>query len=427
MLGKARTVQKESKFKEPFKWTQSFSNASFRCPLKCHACCRRSIGPGLTKKDYQRISREASDSQVAEKRDHPLFPYRLKTREGACLFLNSQGQCTIYSIRPILCRLYPLQLHFQWDGKLLWCLEHCPGVGVEKGIALEGAYFESLLFELLEIESEAFLGNLRAYVLKTKRKFPLLFETPSGGVYSDWVTKTKMKEFVWEMFHAEALRSLTPRGRLECLLHELLPSFEAILKNKAGESPGEKKYYIDHLVLCDGFKEYQGIFHELAIESAARERIHLENLEKEGSIAYGAGWGGTTRRPQQSRIIVHGFDGRKIEINAGKLMRILDITQEASQLEESYLNELQKREGRVGAISTDLTIHSEVSLMFLVADALELKANAFAIEKGKEAIGMEEVKEAVWLVERHLSGMLELVQNSEALKTIASCECPFET
>jgi len=259
MPGKAGMLQKESKFKEPFEWTQSFSKASFRCPVKCDACCRRSIGPGLTEKDYQRISREAPDSQVAEKRDHPLFPYRLKTREGACLFLNSRGQCTIYSIRPILCRLYPLQLHFQWDGKLLWCLEHCPGVGVEKGIALEGAYLESLLFELWEIESEAFLGNLRAYLLKTKRKFPLLFETPSGGVYSDWVTKTKMKEFVWEIFQAEALNSLTPRGRLECVLRDLLPPLKEILLNMAVQLPGRTEFYIGQQALSEGNRQLRSI------------------------------------------------------------------------------------------------------------------------------------------------------------------------
>jgi len=413
MLITARPDEKGIRLKGPFKWAQSFSSASFQCLVKCDACCRRSIGPGLTEKDYQRISRQGPNSNFAEKRDHPLFPYQLKAREGACLFLNNLGHCSIYSIRPILCRLYPLQLHIQWDGKLLWCLEHCPGVGVEKGIAVEGTYLENLLLELLEIESETFLGNLREYVLKTKTFLPILFKTRSERVYSDWVTKTKVKEIVWEMFQAKALSALTPRGRLECLLHELLPSFEAILKNKAGQLQGEKHFYIDLPILLDGFEQYQEYFHESALESAARERIHLENLEKKGSIAYGAEEGGTIRCSQQSSIMVRGFDGRKLEINARKLMRILDITQEATQVEERYLNELQKREGRFGIISTDLTINSEVTLLFLAADALELKASAFAIEKGKDAIGIEEIKEAIWLVERHLSGLLELVQNSE--------------
>jgi Fe-S-cluster containining protein len=237
MLVKARSDEKGGRLKEPFKWAQSFSHASFQCPIKCDACCRRSIGPGLTEMDYQRICWKTSQSDVAEKRDHPLFPYQLKTREGACLFLNNQAQCSIYSIRPILCRLYPLQLHFQWNGKLLWCLEHCPGVGSEKGIALEGAYLESLLLELMENETETFLGNLREYVLKSKKFLTILFKTKSGKIYSDWVTKTILKEIVWEMFQEKALNGLTPRGRLECVLHELFPSLKEILLNMAVQLP----------------------------------------------------------------------------------------------------------------------------------------------------------------------------------------------
>jgi Fe-S-cluster containining protein len=403
-------MKKGIRIKGPFEWTQSFSSVAFRCPVKCDACCRRSIGPGLTEGDYQRISRQVTHSQVVEKRDHPVFPYQLKTREGACLFLNSQGQCDIYSIRPILCRLYPLQLHFQWDGKLLWCLEHCPGVGGENGIELKGAYLENLLHELLEKESERFLGDLRDYVLKTKNSLTMLFTTESGDVYSDWQTKNKMKEIVWEMFQAKALNSLTPRGRLECVLYELLPPFEEILMSKARQLPSEKMAFIDESVLFDGLKQYQGIFYELALESAAKEQLHLKKLEEKGVIAYGAEEGGIIRCTQQSSIDVRRFSGHKIKANAAKLMRIPAIDREAARIEEIYLNELQRREGRYGIISTDLTIHSEVTLMFLAADALELKANAFAIEKGKDTIGIEEIKEAIWIIERHLSRMLDMVK-----------------
>jgi len=411
MLVKARPDGKGSKLKKPFKWAQSFSNATFRCPVKCDACCRRSIGPGLTEKDYQRISRQASQYNVAEKRDHPLFPYQLKAREGACLFLNKQGQCSIYSIRPILCRLYPLQLHIQWDGKLLWCLEHCPGVGVEKGIALEEAYLESLLLEILEIESETFLGTLREYMLNTKYFLTILFKTTSTRVYSDWVTKTKMKKIVWKMFQAKALKGLTPRGRLECVLHDLLPPLKEILVNMAVQLPGRRGSYIDQRMLSAGKMQYQFVFPFLSFESAAREKMHLKDLEKKGNILYGAEDGGTIRYSQQSSIIVHGFDGRKINVEIAKLMHMLTMSPEVSLVEENYLNELQRREGRFGTKTADLPINSEVYLMFLVADALELKANAFAIEKGKERIGIEEMKEAIWVVERTLSELMEMARN----------------
>ena len=337
MLVSTRPNEKETERKGSMEWALSFSDLSFQCPVHCDACCRRSAGPGLTAKDYQRITRHSSWANFADKRDHPLFPYQLKVSQGACLFLNNKGKCSIYSVRPILCRLYPLQLHFQWDGKLLWCLEHCPGVGVENGTSFSETYLENLLLELVETEGEIFFKGLREYVLKTKQFLTPLFKIATGMVYSDWPTKIQMKDIVWEIFHAEALHALTPRGRLECILHELLPSLEGILLNKAVQLQEKKGFYIDQRVLSEGYRQYQEVLRVLSSESAAMERIHLEDLEKKGSIIYAAGGEGTFRCPQQSSIIVHGFDGRKIEIDTADLMRIPKIMPEASMVEEGYL------------------------------------------------------------------------------------------
>jgi len=420
MLVSSRPKVGGTEHKESFECVLSFSNISFQCLVNCDACCRRSIGPGLTEKDHQRIAPHASHYDFVDRRDHPLFPYLLKARQGACLFLNDKGKCSIYPVRPLLCRLFPLQLHFQWDGKLLWCLEHCPGVGKKNGAALCKNYLEGLLMEVLEMEDEGFFDRLREYVLETKQFLTPLFKVVSDVVYSDWPTKIQMKKIVWEIFHTAELRKLTPRGRLECILHELLPSLEEILLNKAVPLPGRKGFYIDQRMLSAGKRKYQFILPVLSFESAAREKIHLKDLEKKGNIVYGAAGGGTIRYPQQSSIIIHGFDGRKMEIEVTKLMRMLKMTPEAYLVEERYLQELQRREGRFGKESVDLTIHSEVFLMFLSADALELKANAFSIEKGKDMIGIEEVKEAVWVVERNLAGFLEMVREVEASRAINS-------
>jgi len=420
MFVSARSKEENTEHKRSCEFALSFSDISFQCLVNCDACCRRSIGPGLTEKDYWRIAQHASHPDFADERDHPLFPYLLKARQGGCIFLNDKGKCSIYPDRPLLCRLYPLQLHFQWNGKLLWCLEHCPGVDIKNGVPLNGTYLESLLFEISEIEGETFFGRLREYVLKTKQFLTPLFKVGSCVVYSDWPTKNQMKEIVWEIFHTEGLRELTPRGRLECILHELLPSLEEILLNKAVQLPARRRFYIDQQMMSEGNRQYQLVLPVLSFESAAREKIHLKDLEEKGNIVYGAADEGTIRYPPQSSIIVHGFDGREIEIEVAALMRMLKMSPEASLAEESYLQELQRREGRFGKESVDLTIHSEIFLMFLNADALELKANAFAIEKGKDMIGIEEMKEAVWVVERNLSVLLEMVRDWETIKPVSS-------
>jgi hypothetical protein len=235
----------------------------------------------------------------------------------------------------------------------------------------------------------------------------ILFKTTSKRVYSDWVTKIKMKEIVWEMFQAKALNGLTARGRLECVLHELLPSLKEILLNMAVKLPGRSEFYIEQRELSEGKRQFQLTLPVLSFESAEREIIHLKALEEEGSIIYGTADGRTIQCQQENSINIHGFDGRKIDIGIAKIMKMLKMTPEASLVEERYLYELQRREGRYGTKSADLPIDLEVFLMFLAADALELKANAFTIEKGKDRIGIEEVKEAVWVVERTLSGLLE--------------------
>jgi Fe-S-cluster containining protein len=420
MLTSSRPNLARAEHKKPFEWMLSFSKNSFECLNHCSACCRRTIGPALTEKDHQRIALHTSQYDFAERRDHPLFPYLLKARQGACIFLSNKGKCNIYPGRPLLCRLFPLQLHFQWDGTLRWCLEHCPGVGKTNGAVLGENYLKGLLMEVFEMEGEGFFHRLREYVLETKQFLTPLFKVTSGVVYSDWPTKIEMKKIVWEMFRTSELRELTPRGRLECILHELLPSLEEILLNKVVQLPGRRGYYIDQRILSRGKKEYQLILPVLSFESAARETIHLRDLEEKGNIVCGAEGGRTVRYSQKSSIIVHGFDGRKMEIEVHKLMRMLKMTPEAYLAEESYLKELQGREGRFGKESVDLTIHSEVFLMFLIADALELKANAFSIGKGKDMIGIEEVREAVWIVERNLAGFLEIVREAETSGAIHS-------
>jgi Fe-S-cluster containining protein len=403
----------EGEHKKSIKWAVSFSGISFRCPLNCDLCCRRPIGPSLTVKDYQRITQHLSYSNFADKRAHPLFPYQLKVKNGACIFLDKKGKCSIYSVRPLLCRLYPLQLHFQWDGKLLWCLEHCPGVGSEKGISFSEPYIENLLHVLIEIEGDVFFNDLREYVLQTKQPLTPLFKIGTRVAYSSWPTKIQMKDIVREMFHAEALGTLTPRGRLECIFQELLPSLKEIVLNKAEELPGEKRLLVRNHVLCEAYIQYIEVFSMLSFESVVREKIHLKNLETKGNIAYGVGEQKIIRHKQQDSIIIHGFNGRKIEINTSRLMRNLKIEPEAVLVEEEYLDELQRREGRFGKASTDLTVNSEVLLMFLAADALELKANAFAIERGKDTIGIAQIKEAVWIVERALLHLFEIVQKKD--------------
>lgn len=75
-----------------------------------------------------------------------------KTEDGRCLFLRDR-LCTIYGMRPIVCRFYPFQLRnmrgnlyiFNYTGE-------CPGTG--KGPYLKKIFYEKMFRDFLKLMKE---------------------------------------------------------------------------------------------------------------------------------------------------------------------------------------------------------------------------------------------------------------------------------
>lgn len=80
----------------------------FSCRLGCHSCCK----PGLTVNPLEAENiRQAIGPQLAEK---------LRALEAAdayqglrCSFLEAEGGCGIYPVRPLVCRSHGLPLQFK--------------------------------------------------------------------------------------------------------------------------------------------------------------------------------------------------------------------------------------------------------------------------------------------------------------------------
>jgi Fe-S-cluster containining protein len=71
-----------------------------------------------------------------------VYEMRKTREEGKCTFLKGTD-CSIYAVRPLVCRFYPFELVTLKDGKpRFFCTEECPGIG--KGKRLEREYFENL-------------------------------------------------------------------------------------------------------------------------------------------------------------------------------------------------------------------------------------------------------------------------------------------
>ena len=127
----------------------NYPEVRFRC-LKCGICC------GDTKeKDRHVLLLRTEAKQIAKATSQPIlhftveikdrFPYsyEMKKREdGKCVFLENE-RCTIYPLRPLICRFYPFELKVLHDQKYTFLYtEECPGIN--KGQLLNVDYFNRM-------------------------------------------------------------------------------------------------------------------------------------------------------------------------------------------------------------------------------------------------------------------------------------------
>jgi Fe-S-cluster containining protein len=121
----------------------------FHC-IKCGICC------GDTKEKNRHILLLRTEAeQIAKTTLQPIskfavkiknrtpYSYEMKKREdGKCVFLEKE-LCTIYSLRPLICRFYPFELKVLHNQKYTFLYtEECPGIN--KGRLLSESYFKRM-------------------------------------------------------------------------------------------------------------------------------------------------------------------------------------------------------------------------------------------------------------------------------------------
>jgi Fe-S-cluster containining protein len=124
-------------------------NVSFVCN-QCGRCCGdtedRVRHIMLLKTDVASISNELllKSHEFAEKiSDFEPYIYEMKkTEDGKCFFLEN-NLCTIYEIRPLICRFYPFQLENLGNNRYSFSYTNkCTAIG--KGPRQKKAFFEKL-------------------------------------------------------------------------------------------------------------------------------------------------------------------------------------------------------------------------------------------------------------------------------------------
>jgi Fe-S-cluster containining protein len=137
----------------------------FHC-IKCGMCC------GDTKEKNRHVLLLRTEAeQIAKATLQPIFKfavkikdqtpysYEMKKREdGKCVFLEND-RCTIYSLRPLICRFYPFELKVLHNRKYTFLYtEECPGIN--KGRLLSEGYFRKM-FRLARAKFRSAAGSNR--------------------------------------------------------------------------------------------------------------------------------------------------------------------------------------------------------------------------------------------------------------------------
>lgn len=88
------------------------------CQICGQRCCRRTEKFGkiaLSERDYRRIKEHTNLDSFVERIDSENgWIYIMKTRDDACIFLQEDGKCSIYTFKPLDCMTYPAV--FQYCG-----------------------------------------------------------------------------------------------------------------------------------------------------------------------------------------------------------------------------------------------------------------------------------------------------------------------
>ena len=139
-----------------FKYPKHVRFECNRCTLCCGDTKDRIRTILLLRLEADRIARKTLKSieEFAESAEgfEPYVYKMKKTAEGKCVFLKDSA-CTVYDVRPLICRFYPFELKDVWKGRYVFaCTDECPCVG--EGPELSREHFEKLFAESKKLMRE---------------------------------------------------------------------------------------------------------------------------------------------------------------------------------------------------------------------------------------------------------------------------------
>src|ERR1700722_2999291 len=204
----------------PIRLEPTFSpRLRFTC-TRCGACCRHvGAGVGLTGDDLTRLGKTAGGEPA-----HPMFADILESHAGVCSRI-SENDCSVYSARPLMCRLYPFYVGVKADGTLQLSVDHCPGVDLPDADLVDGSYVQREILPPL-VRDPGYLASLRAQVMALKGKTGRIVAGPGTEVMATWQAREQLWRYVFSLLEERFPYPFSPRDRFECLKADLVPWIE---------------------------------------------------------------------------------------------------------------------------------------------------------------------------------------------------------
>lgn len=121
----------------------------FDC-IYCGVCCCNTMSKNrhilMLKHEVNQISsklnKKISDFAV-ESIGNDSYLFEMKKNDGKCIFLDQYNKCSIYLLRPLICKFYPFELINQKNEEFKFKVTYeCPGIGLGKVLRKE--YFIDL-------------------------------------------------------------------------------------------------------------------------------------------------------------------------------------------------------------------------------------------------------------------------------------------
>ena len=135
----------------PFRYPTDISFDCSKCGLCCGDTTKKVRHVLLLKSDAERIATHTNrkvDTFVTEVPGNLPYLYEIqKCSSGKCIFLHD-NQCTVYDVRPLICRFYPFELSTDKAGVYIFkTTDECPGIctGTVGTAKLDANYFKKLL------------------------------------------------------------------------------------------------------------------------------------------------------------------------------------------------------------------------------------------------------------------------------------------